>query len=163
MDLARKMTRVEFNELSDVDKKERKRLKQIIATKKYIDNNPEYNKKYYQENKEKIADINKEYRDNNPDKVKEINKKYRETPNGKKIYMLAKWKNRGIDETDEELDIIYELYLHQEFCYSCDVKLTRDVVCSTQACLDHDHITNRFRQIACRSCNTNDSWMKYWC
>jgi hypothetical protein len=27
--------------------------------------------------------------------------------------------------------------------------------------MDHDHETGRFRAIVCRSCNTNDSYIKY--
>lgn len=165
--LTRKMTRTEYNQLSDEEKAERrslqdkqyyqeKREEKIAKQKKYQEEHKEekkiYDRQYTQDNKERDREKRAEYQ-----------REYQQTAAGKKVRMLFKWKTRGLDETDEELDIIYELYLHQEFCYSCDVKLTRDVVCSTQACLDHDHITNRFRQIACRSCNTNDSWMKYWC
>ena len=182
MDLSRKMTRAEFNALSDEEKKERKRLNQIIRSRKYRERNPEkvkeQKKTHYQNNKEEENERSRKYKENNKEKQKEYSRKYREehreernesnrqykqTPAGKKSNKLADWKHSGLDETDEELDRIYELYLHQEFCYSCDVKLTRDGVCSTQACMDHDHTTHRFRQICCRACNNHDSWMKYWC
>jgi hypothetical protein len=198
MDLARKMSRAEVRELSDDEKKERKRLQNCINgkkyyeanqekvkekskeySKKYRENNPEYNKKYrekypekqkerdrkyYDANKEKIAENDKKYRENNKEKVKERERKYKQTPNGKKVQTLSKWKQRGLQESDEELDIIYDLYLHQELCYSCDCILTRDgIQCATDPCMDHDHTTHKFRQICCRSCNTQDSWMQYWC
>ena len=189
MDLTRKMTRTEYNQLSDEEKKERKRLNQIIRSRKYKEENrekeKERNKKYRENHPEKEKERNRKYKEANPEKIKESRKKYyenniekskeyyenniekikeyRQTPTGKKVNTLGNWKHRGLQESDEELDIIYELYLNQEFCYSCDVKLTRDGVCSTQAVLDHDHITHRFRQICCRSCNTRDSWMQYWC
>ena len=148
MDLSRKMTRAEFNALSDVEKKERKRLQQI---------------KYNEEHREERNEYNRQYREENKEKEKERYRQYKQTPAGKKVNTISKWKTRGLEETKEELDIIYELYLTQELCYSCDVKLTRDGICSTQACMDHDHNTNRFRQICCRECNTSDSWMKYFC
>ena len=164
MDLSRKMSRTEVKELSDEDKKERIRLRA-----------KEYNIKYYQENKDKFSEYSRKYRENNIETLlekskkyyqnnKEYFKEYNQTPIGKKVHTLAYWKHSGLEETKEELNIIYELYLTQECCYSCDIKLTRGGDrCSTQACMDHDHITHRFRQICCRSCNNKDSWMKYWC
>ena len=177
--LVSKMTRAELNDLSDVDKKERKRLQQKNYAKKYRENNPEkykeiqrqyreenpdYNRKYREENTEKEKERSRKYRENHPEKEKERKRKYNQTPNGKKSNKLADWKHSGLHETKEELDIIYDLYLHQELCYSCDCILTRNGDNSQdQACMDHDHTTRKFRQICCRSCNTQDRWMKYWC
>ena len=181
--LTRKMTRTEYNELTDEEKKERKRLNSIIRTRKYRENNPEKvkeqnkkaNKKYSENHPEKLKEqknkASKKYRENNPEKIKkyreehsEYNRQYKQTPAGKKSNKLADWKHSDLQESKEDLEWIYELYLHQEFCYSCDVKLTRNGDNHpTQACMDHDHITHRFRQICCRACNNSDSWMKYWC
>ena len=194
MDLARKMTRAEVKELSDVEKKERKRLqKRINGQKIYQENREEILKKvkkYTEEHKEEVnkyqrqyteeqrlekAEYDRNYREehklekaesdrNYREKHKEEIAEYEQTPFRKKSHKISNWVNgHGLQESKEDLDIIYELYLHQELCYSCDVKLTRDGVCSTQAVLDHDHITHRFRQICCRACNNHDSWMKYWC
>ena len=166
--LSSKMTRSELNELSTEERNERLRLQQKKYDRKYYQENKEENKeklkesrkKYYEENKEK----SKEYYETNKEQITERHKKYRETPTGKKSITLSQWKHYGLQESPEDLDRIYELYLHQELCYSCDIQLTRDgIKCSTQACMDHDHTTNRFRQICCRSCNTQDSWMQYWC
>ena len=169
--VVRPMTRAEYNQLSDEEKKERKRLqKSINGRKKYQENREERiakQKKYNEEHKEekKIYDrqYHKEYYEEHKEEIAEKLKQYQQTAAGKKVYMLAKWKSRNLQETEEELDRIHELYLQQEFCYSCDVKLTRDGVCSTQAVLDHDHTTHRFRHIICRDCNSNDKWMKYFC
>ena len=153
MDLSRKMTRAELKELSEEERKERTRLQK-----------QKVNKKYREENSEKVAEINKKYRDNNTDKVKERTKKYQQTTNGKKKRKLNEWKRRGLHETKEELDRIYDLFLNQELCNACDCVLTRNGDrCSTQASMDHDHYTNRFRHIICRSCNTMDNWKKYFC
>jgi flagellar biosynthesis GTPase FlhF len=179
--------------LSELERKEymkknyqKNREERLAKQKKYYENNKErkrlQDKQYYQKNREELLAKQKKYQEEHKEEKKiydrkykqdnkerdrekysEYRRQYEQTPVGKKIRMLSKWKNRGLDETDEELDIIYELYIQQEFCYSCDVKLTRDGVCPTQACLDHDHTTNKFRQICCRSCNTMDGWMKYWC
>ena len=64
--------------------------------KKYRQENPEYYKKYYQENSDKIKERSKKYRQENSDKIKKINKKYRqenpdkEKENCKKYY----WENK---------------------------------------------------------------------
>ena len=155
--LVSKMSRSELTELSTEERTERKRLQNCINGKKYRENHPEYNKekqkKYYEEHKEEVVEKQKEY-----------SKKYYQTPIGKKNKTLSSWKSMGLQETKEELDIIYDMWLHQELCYSCDVKLTRNGDNSQdQACMDHDHTTHKFRQICCRSCNCQDNWMTYWC
>tara|TARA_R110000796_G_scaffold212141_1_gene328278 strand:- start:735 stop:1262 length:528 start_codon:yes stop_codon:yes gene_type:complete len=175
MDLARKMSRSEFNKLSDDEKKERKRLQQLKYSKKYREDNPEYFKKYREdnpeyfkkyreENSEQLKESNKKYREENSEKLKEYNREYRETPTGKKNRTLADWKYNCLQETQENLDRIYELWQTQECCNACDCVLTRDGDrSSTQASMDHDHITNRFRHIICHSCNSHDNWKKYFC
>jgi len=147
--LARKMSRTEAKLLTPEETRERKKAQSRINNKQYRENNPEYTK------------TQKKFRENNP----EYQKKYNQSPTGKKSNTLSQWVTvRGLQESKEDLEWIYDLFLHQELCYSCDVKLTRDGVnCPTQACLDHSHITHRFRQICCRACNSNDHWMTYWC
>ena len=161
--LSSKMTRAELNELSDDDKKERKRLKQVKADRKYRENNIEKSKeksrKYRENNIEKLKEKSKKYYENNPEYFKE----YSQTPIGKKNRTINKWNCSGLQESKEELDRIYELWQTQSLCNACDCVLTRDGACSTQACMDHDHDTNRFRHIICRSCNTHDNWKKYFC
>ena len=143
--LSSKMTRSELNELTVEDMKERRRLQKVKYNKKFREKNPENDKKYYEEHKEEI-------------------KEYRQTPNGKKSTILSQWKLRGLHETTQELDRIYDLFLNQELCNACDVKLTRNGDrCSTDVTMDHDHDTNRFRHIICRSCNCQDNWKKYFC
>tara|TARA_R110000851_G_scaffold257787_1_gene410252 strand:- start:54 stop:566 length:513 start_codon:yes stop_codon:yes gene_type:complete len=158
------MSRGEYKELSDEEKAERLRLqKRINGQKLYQENREErlkQQKKYTAEHKEEVNKYQRQYAEEHRLEKAE----YDQTPIRKKAHRISEWKHSGLQESDEELDRIYELYLNQELCYSCDIKLTRDgVCCATQACMDHDHITHRFRQICCRACNNLDSWMKYWC
>tara|TARA_R110000803_G_scaffold158240_1_gene222552 strand:+ start:160 stop:627 length:468 start_codon:yes stop_codon:yes gene_type:complete len=147
--VVRPMTRVEMKELSPEEKKERKRLQNVKAVRKYKERNPENDRKYREENVEK---------------EKERHRKYSQSPSGKKSNTISQWKQNGLQESKEDLDRIYDLWLHQEFCNACDVKLTRNGDrCSTDACMDHDHDTHRFRHVICRSCNTRDRWKEYFC
>ena len=184
MDLSRKMTRAEFNALSDVEKKERKRLqKRNSAIKKYSENpekikeqkrnsarkyktkNNERSRKYREENPEKEKERHRKYREDYPDKVKEQHRQYSQSPAGKKNNTILSWVNdAGLQETPEDLDRIYDLWLNQELCNACDCVLTRTGKrISTDACMDHDHDTHRFRHIICRGCNSQDNWKKYFC
>ena len=145
--------------LTEAQKKQRQRE----ANKKYRENNKEKeqfrHKKYREKNKEKKKETNKKYREDN----KEYYINYNQTANGKKSMTLSEWKHRGLIETNEFLEEIYELYLNQELCNACGIELTRTGKCSvTDATMDHCHITNKFRHIICRSCNTRDNWKKYF-
>tara|TARA_R110000851_G_scaffold138638_3_gene275395 strand:+ start:850 stop:1263 length:414 start_codon:yes stop_codon:yes gene_type:complete len=135
--------------LSAEEKRERKRIA---------------NKKYREKNREKIALKQKEYYENNKEKVLLSNKEYSQTPNGKKVNTLKKWKSRGLSASKEELDRIYNLYLNQELCNACDCVLTRTGVHSkTNITMDHDHSNGRFRHVICNSCNAHDNWKKHFC
>ena len=178
------MTRADYNELSDEEIKERKRLQnRNNGRKDYKRNRDERKarqKKYYEEHKEERIESNKQYYINNKTRIDErtrqyyqekreerleYDRKYQQTPAGKKLKTINKWVNQlGLQESDEDLDRIYELRETQELCNACDVVLTRNGDrCSTDATMDHDHDTHRFRHIICRGCNSQDNWMKYFC
>ena len=164
IELYGKMSRAEAKQLSP----EQKKLRRRYQKRKYNENDKEKakirNKKYRETRKEQHKEYNKQYRETNKDKLAEKYKEYNKTPNGKKRHTLCKWKNYGLQETKEELDRIYNLWLSQELCNACDVLLTRNGSrCSTQACMDHCHTTHRFRHIICISCNSMDNWKKYFC
>tara|TARA_R110000787_G_scaffold81040_3_gene175965 strand:- start:845 stop:1333 length:489 start_codon:yes stop_codon:yes gene_type:complete len=157
----------------------------IISPEFKIELKKVYKRYYYRwwckNNKDKLKEHQKEYRSKpeykeksrinckkyrskpeNKEKQKEYRKEYNKTPNGKKIKTLSDWKSSGLIETKEEIDKIYEIYLIQIYCEACNIKLTRTGKnCKTDTCMDHCHITNRFRQIICRSCNIHDKWKKY--
>ena len=104
----------------------------------------EYNKQYYQNNKQKLTDRHKEY-----------SKEYHKSENGIKARIVSDWRRRGVIETDQyTIDELYEAYLYHPDCEECGVTLTTGKRCSTSKCLDHDHTTGIFRNILCHCCNS---------
>jgi len=101
----------------------------------------EYDRKYYQDNKEKNRlyhnEYQKQYRKNNKEK-------------SDKSSRIAKWKSRGL--ITEDIDKIYERYLSTKECDNCGILLDEDE--ATKKCMDHSHTTGQFRNILCKVCNT---------
>jgi len=101
----------------------------------------EYDRKYYQNNKEKNRlyhnEYQKQYRKNNKEK-------------SDKSCRIAKWKSRGV--ISEDYNKLYEYYLSIEECENCCIELNQDG--ATIKCLDHCHQTGEFRNILCKVCNT---------
>jgi hypothetical protein len=94
-------------------------------------------------------------------KRKEYYRKYSQTPNGQKSRIKSQWKRSGLRETNEEVERIYNLYLNQELCNTCNIKLTRTGKCvTTDATLDYCHKTNKFSQICCWDCNMRYKWIQ---
>tara|TARA_R110002072_G_scaffold124736_1_gene260285 strand:- start:50 stop:478 length:429 start_codon:yes stop_codon:yes gene_type:complete len=128
----------------------------------------EYNKIYREKHKEQKKEYSKDYYEKNKEKLKQRNKIYKQeyyqTPQGKKSNIIGKWKNRGLKETKEKMEELYEIYTTIKYCEACDIELTRSSKnCSTDICLDHCHTTGRFRLMLCRSCNHYDKWKEYFC
>ena len=60
------------------------------------------------------------------------------------------WKLSGLTwTTEDEIEGIYTLYLGSTHCETCNKGYKN----SKDKCMDHDHDTNKFRNILCRSCN----------
>tara|TARA_R110001592_G_scaffold11061_2_gene55612 strand:- start:321 stop:662 length:342 start_codon:yes stop_codon:yes gene_type:complete len=91
------------------------------------------------------------YREKHPEKVKAQIAKYQQTEVGIKNLRMNKWRLRGVINVDNEM---YENYINTTCCDWCKNEF-KD---SSDRCLDHNHTTGEFRQVLCRSCNTNDSW-----
>ena len=138
--------------------------------------NPEYKKKEreYAKKQRENPEVREKQRECDrkrrldPEKKKKMienRKEYIQTPNWKKSNTKTNWKRSGMIFTEEEFQRIYNLYLSQELCNTCDCVLTRGERYTTpsKACMDHDHETGLFRHIICHSCNANDNWMKYFC
>jgi hypothetical protein len=112
----------------------------------------EYNKHYYQINKEKRQKQMKEYHQQNKEKLKEYYKKYSQTEKGKKSTRIRNWKFSGVIHPN--FDELYEKYINTEHCELCSVELTEDRYRTpTTRVLDHCHETGEFRNIVCQSCN----------
>ena len=117
----------------------------------------EYHKQYYENNKEKINEYNKKWYENNKEKIKKkrngVFKKYHKENHMK--LTINKWKKRGLLVDDEdEYESIYYLVQSTENCELCNCILTdTKPQISTSRCMDHDHITGKFRNVVCRSCN----------
>mgnify|MGYP003651951938 CR=1 FL=1 len=118
--------------------------------KEYYENNKEKNKEYQKEwnetNKEKI----KEWREANKEYKKEYDKEFYKTEQGKKSKTIGRWKHRCIKSDD--YDKLYEYYINVKNCEECEIELVEGNK-SNSRCLDHDHLTNLFRNVLCNSCN----------
>jgi len=118
-------------------------------------NRKENNKKWRENNKEHIKEWGKQYRENNKEKEKERQKKYYQSPVGNKKTTFKRWKQYGLIEHGYTYDEVYEYYLETTHCEVCNKDLS-----TTQKCMDHCHTDGCFRWVLCKSCNTNDYWMK---
>ena len=127
--------------------------------RKYYQNNKEHiaeqTREYYQNNKEHMAEYKREYYQNNKehiaDKHREYNKIYAQTPAGKKLKTMNKWRRRGVINVNDEM---YNHYIATTRCECC----LKEFSSSRDRCLDHEHKTGEFRWVICQACNNMDNW-----
>lgn len=72
----------------------------------------------------------------------------------KKTNIIYNWKKRGLIVKD--YDKLYDLYLKSTRCNVCKHKYIN----SFDRCMDHNHVTGKFRQFICQRCNIKDRWKK---
>jgi len=106
----------------------------------------------------KDKDYMKKYREKNKESIKQQKREYNQTPQGKKCKTIGDWKHLGLKLYGYTYDEVYEYFQSIHNCEVCNVKLNTNI--KTQKCMDHCHDTGCFRWVLCRSCNTNDYWMK---
>ena len=99
-----------------------------------------YMKKYRQANKERIANQKKKYREENPEKVHETETKHN-------------WIRKAL--ICEDIDSLYCHYIDAKNCDECGVEFGEwGDGTGRYKCMDHSHITGKFRNFLCHNCNT---------
>lgn len=139
------------------------------------ENKKEYDKLYYENNKDRLDDYRSDWRLQNKENKKEYDKKYREeNKERKKEYRKAYWQIKGKEINEKRklspiykniskgytlkknynitLDDYNKMLLEQDGkCWTCskDVEEERNKV----LCVDHDHLTGKVRKLLCNKCN----------
>jgi len=90
-------------------------------------------------------EADRKYYENNKEKIKEYQKT---SPKHYKTNTIKNWKSHGIIDTD--YDALFEVYIKQTHCWVCD----KEYVKRNDKHLDHDHDTGEVRYICCGRCNT---------
>jgi len=62
---------------------------------------------------------------------------------------IYNWKSRGLKETDEFIEELYERYIYTTHCELCN----KEFKSSQDRHMEHNHTTGKFRNITCNSCN----------
>ena len=108
---------------------------------------PEYNKNYYKQNRDKILQQAKEYREDNQEKLKQ----YRQ--NNPEIRKNSRLKY----EFGITLELYDEMFEKQngvcDICGLPETKVIRGKIVSLA--VDHDHETGKIRGLLCHSCNVS--------
>ena len=87
-------------------------------------------------------------RKNDPARIAYM-KQLRKQPHIIKCSIISTWKRRGV--IDNDYSLLYDNYLKVTKCEKCDVVLEGKG--RNKKCLDHDHVTGKFRNVLCNNCN----------
>jgi len=68
----------------------------------------------------------------------------------KKTKTKYQWKKNGLKFTEDEFNLIYDRWLKSTNCELCNHDYSR-----SKKCMEHSHITGKFRSICCNRCNSN--------
>tara|TARA_R110000796_G_scaffold2453_2_gene9681 strand:+ start:46 stop:498 length:453 start_codon:yes stop_codon:yes gene_type:complete len=68
----------------------------------------------------------------------------------KKTKTKYQWKKNGLKFTEDEFNLIYDRWSKSTNCELCNHDYS-----SSQKCMEHSHITGKFRCICCNRCNSN--------
>jgi hypothetical protein len=141
-----------------------------MPTKEEYQKHKEYYKEYREKNKEHLTEYRKEWYENNKEHRKEYdkkyskewyknnkehktqyNKEYKQTDAGKKTHLISRWKQTGL--ICDNIEELYEHYINTFECDNCGIELVTGNYGANKRCLDHCHITGKFRNILCNTCN----------
>ena len=134
-----------------MDKKEKRKEINRIASLKYYHKNKEKVKAYRDKNKDKFKELSKNHYINNKDRKQELAKIWRVNNHDKES--IIRWKQYGII-TNDWINV-YKVYINTTNCDYCNKKFKDNL----DRNLDHDHTindNNNIRGILCRVCNTSD-------
>ena len=76
---------------------------------------------------------------------------WKDTPSGKRSKTISTWKKRGL--IADNYDIIYYRWFNSSNCENCGCIYNDGYI--NRKCMDHDHITGKFRNILCNACNVS--------
>ena len=124
--------------------------------KEWRDNNQDKIKQYEANRPDRTEykkEYDKKYYQNNKDKLLQKSKDYYFTDEGKKNHRIVIWKQLGIKCDD--FDSLYDKYIKCNKCELCNCDITEGKGLIGKKCLDHNHETGEFRNILCGYCNIN--------
>ena len=138
--------------------KEKNKEKHKQKRREYAERNKEHiaeqQKEYRKANKEHIKKLNDEWREKNKEKHKKQQKEYREANLDKclKRERMRSWKRQGLNETEEEIEEIYERYYNTTHCDCCNIEFSLENNMDGKS-MDHNHKNGKFRNVLCKRCN----------
>ena len=102
----------------------------------------EDDKKYYEANKKEIMEQHREYRKNNKEKIQKLSRKNYE------VYGRNKGLRNRYGISSEGYKTLYEIQNGK--CAICNIHQSK---LNRRLDIDHDHKTNKIRELLCNSCN----------
>lgn len=105
-----------------------------------------------EEQKQKRKEYMKSYNEKKKQERKEYYKIHNQKPEVKKTRKINEWKRRGL--ITDDYDAIHTKWTEASQCELCNVIFEKASHTTQRTkCMDHCHITGKFRAIICHPCN----------
>lgn len=130
---------------------EKNKQRNLAQAKIYRDANKDKARKYYEDNRERLADYAKKRRVIRKDLIRETKRKYR-TLNRFKVALTQSYhaaKKYGYKPCSASIEL-----LSKAFSGVCDICGIAEEKCDKKLHLDHCHASGDFRGWLCRKCNS---------